>query len=176
MIKTTFLNLKSDARRLPGKHSTVNLLTTVRIDEFASCAALYKEVGRACYWDIYRVGWSSADWQDYLDHPDIDIYALQHEGQPIGYLELKKHDGSLEIVNFGLRPQCIGRGLGRLALEKVIEHGFSSGTAELWLHTCSLDHPAALNNYLARGFRIMRESTDNFLALDPTVRGAHALA
>ena len=44
-------------------------------------------------------------------------------------------------------------------LEDAIANAWRLGGRRVWLHTCSLDHPQALNNYLARGFKVFHEET-----------------
>ena len=68
-------------------------------------------------------------------------------------------DGSVEIAYFGLLPEFIGRGYGKHLLTEAVERAWSAGARRVWLHTCSLDDPAALPNYRARGFRPFREET-----------------
>lgn len=78
---------------------------------------------------------------------------LYGHGAPGGYFELnKQHDGSIEIVYFGLMREYMGRGLGKQMLTAAAERAWWLGASRVWLHTCTLDYPAALPNYLARGF------------------------
>jgi len=60
--------------------------------------------------------------------------------------------GSVEIAYFGLLPEFVGRGLGGHLLSVAVERAFESGARRVWLHTCTRDNPAALPNYLKRGF------------------------
>ena len=77
---------------------------------------------------------------------------------PAGFAELERAtDGSVEIVYFGLLPEFIGRRVGRPFLEAIVGRAWDGGTTRVWLHTCTLDHPRALTNYLAGGFRVVRE-------------------
>ena len=77
---------------------------------------------------------------------------------PLGYYELAREpDGAVEIVYFGLVAEAQGRGLGRGLLTHAVRTAWASGATRVWLHTCTLDGPAALPNYLARGFRPVRE-------------------
>jgi GNAT superfamily N-acetyltransferase len=70
-----------------------------------------------------------------------------------GYIELTNDGaGDLEIAYFGLRPAFFGRGLGKYLLSYGVQRAWDSGAKRVWLHTCNLDGPAALANYLARGF------------------------
>ncbi len=74
-----------------------------------------------------------------------------------GYFELRNcEDGSVEIAYFGLLPEFLGRGLGKHLLTCATEQAWADGANRVWLHTCTLDDPAALPNYLKRGFRPFR--------------------
>ena len=78
-------------------------------------------------------------------------------GETAGYFELhREDDGAVEIVYFGLLPQYTGRGLGGALLTEAVERAWASGAARVWLHTCTFDHPAAIPNYLARGFTVFK--------------------
>jgi len=57
----------------------------------------------------------------------------------------------VEIAYFGLVPQFIGRGLGGPLLTRTLEEAWKLGPNRVWVHTCTLDHVAALANYKARG-------------------------
>ena len=82
-------------------------------------------------------------------------------GAPAGYFELRRdRAGGTEIVYFGLLPEFTGRGLGGFLLTMAVERAWSSGTERVWLHTNTLDHPAALPNYLKRGFTRSFHSED----------------
>ena len=74
-------------------------------------------------------------------------------GAPAGYFELRRdRDGGVEIAYFGLLPEFTGRGLGGHLLTAAVERAWAPGPERVWLHTNTLDHPAALPNYLKRGF------------------------
>ena len=81
-------------------------------------------------------------------------------GSSVGLLA-RGADGVVEIAYFGLLPEFIGRGAGRSLLAAAINRAWSwrGTTTRVWLHTCSLDHPRALPNYLAAGFRVVREES-----------------
>ena len=63
----------------------------------------------------------------------------------------------MEIAYFGLLPEFLGKGLGKLLLTLAVTEAWDSGARRVWLHTCTLDDPAALPNYLRRGFRKFKE-------------------
>ena len=77
------------------------------------------------------------------------------EGKQAGFAELDRRQvGEIELVQFGLVAEFIGRGLGKYFLQWVIDRAFSYGLQRFWLHTCTNDHPAALPNYLKAGFAV----------------------
>ena len=117
---------------------------------------LYTEVGRQFNWRD-RLRWTDAQFQAYLDG-GVAVWVLYHGGAPAGYFDLRPDDdGSVEIYNFGLMPHAIGRGFGRYLLTRAVQEGWAMSAKRVWLHTCTLDHPGALPNYLKRGFRAVAE-------------------
>lgn len=117
---------------------------------------LYAEVGGPWHW-IDRLAWGEAQFRDWLAGPS-DIWLLSVQGAAAGFFELRRHqDGSVEIAYFGLLPQFLGRGLGKFLLARAVEEAWKLGPPRVWLHTCTLDHPAALPNYLKAGFRATRD-------------------
>ena len=118
---------------------------------------LYAEVGRAFQWTD-RLRWSDETILRYLADPGVTLWLMSWEAEPAGYFELRQHeDGSVEIAYFGLLPNFIGRGWGKYLLTRAVDTAWSLDPKRVWLHTCTLDHPAALPNYLKRGFRRVRE-------------------
>jgi GNAT superfamily N-acetyltransferase len=117
---------------------------------------LYAEVGRQWSW-FDRLWWTDEELARHLEQPGVSIRVLHMNGAPAGYYELVVHDDrSVEIGYFGLMPHAIGRGLGRWLLAEAIAEAWTSEPDRVWLHTCTLDHPAALPNYLKAGFAVTR--------------------
>lgn len=117
---------------------------------------LYDGVGGAYHWRDRR-SWSDAQLRIHLARPEITVWVLRQGDAPRGFFELARHDdGSIEIAYFGLMPSGIGQGLGRALLTFAVDAAWRSNPrpGRVWLHTCTLDHPAALANYLARGFTV----------------------
>lgn len=118
--------------------------------------SLYENVGRDWNW-VDRLAWTDEEWMAYLSQPGIQTWVLFVEGQPAGYFELApRTDGSVEIAYFGLMPNFIGRGLGGYLLTEAVRRAWAIGASRVWLHTSSRDHPHALANYQARGFRVFK--------------------
>jgi GNAT superfamily N-acetyltransferase len=118
---------------------------------------LYAEVGRAYHW-VDRLAWTDERVRAHLADPAISLWLLSWRAAPAGYFELRAHgDRSIEIAYFGLLPEFTGRGWGGYLLGRAVETAWKLEPERVWLHTCTLDHPAALPNYLKRGFRPVRE-------------------
>jgi GNAT superfamily N-acetyltransferase len=135
-----------------------------RVEEVHDCPPsffryLYAEVGRNYHW-VDRVAWTEDEVKAYLADPTVSLWLLTVAGSPAGYFELKGHeDSSTEIAYFGLLPEFIGRGLGKYLLSVATREAWDSEAQRVWLHTCTLDDPAALPNYQARGFRPFKTET-----------------
>jgi GNAT superfamily N-acetyltransferase len=132
-----------------------------RIDRVEECPAsffryLYAEVGRAYHWTD-RLGWSEDKIRGHLGDPAVSLWVLNWRGAPAGYFELSHRGDAVEIAYFGLLPEFVGRGWGKFLLTEAVRTAWSLGPAKVWLHTCTLDHPAALPNYVSRGFKPVRQ-------------------
>lgn len=136
----------------------------VRIERVHKCPVsfyryLYIEVGKNYSW-IDRLSWTDDQIQKHLDQSSVQIWVLYGEGSPAGYFELNQHpDNSVEIAYFGLLPEFIGRGLGKHLLSSAINLAWEMKPSRVWLHTCTLDDPAAVPNYLKRGFKPYKQET-----------------
>jgi GNAT superfamily N-acetyltransferase len=118
---------------------------------------LYNEVGRAYHW-LSRGKLTDAELDQILANPANEVHVLHVDGSPAGFVEFDRRDNqAIEIVQFGLMGEHIGRGLGKWFLRWGIDRAWSYAPHRLWLHTCTLDHPAALPNYRKAGFQLFRE-------------------
>ena len=126
---------------------------------------LYTAVGGDWHW-TQRLSWTWREWRDWLSRPGVETWVAWLRGTPAGYAELDaQENGTVEISGFGLLRHAIGRGIGGHLLSEVTARAWDLAdrwpgrepTRRVWVHTCSLDAPAALPNYLARGFRVFDE-------------------
>ena len=130
----------------------------IRIEPQLDCSIelfrfLYAEVGKNYHW-IDRLPWTDEQISEHLDKSENSIWLMTYDGETAGYFELRKcADGSTELAYFGLLPSFIGRGLGKHLLTCATAQAWTDGANRVWLHTCTLDDPAALPNYLKRGFK-----------------------
>jgi GNAT superfamily N-acetyltransferase len=116
----------------------------------------YAAIGGKWFW-LDRRPWTFAQWAEWAERADLETWVLSVDGIPAGYCELLQHDnGEAEIKYFGLLSAFVGRGLGAHLLTEAVTRAWAKGASRVILDTCNLDHPRALENYLARGFREYR--------------------
>jgi GNAT superfamily N-acetyltransferase len=109
-------------------------------------------VGSDYHW-LSRRKLSDSELGTILEDPMIELHVLQVDGSPGGFAELDRREANeIELVQFGLMPDFIGQGLGKWFLQWTINKVWSYRPTRFWLHTCSLDHPAALPTYKKAGF------------------------
>ncbi len=117
---------------------------------------LYNAVGRDYHW-FTRGRLPDAELAASLSHPLNEIQVLHVEGTPAGFAELDRRTNEIELVQFGLMREFIGQGLGKYFLHWTIDYVWSYRPTRFWLHTCTLDHAAALPNYQKAGFVVYKE-------------------
>jgi GNAT superfamily N-acetyltransferase len=153
----TYLEMKDRAALRPAPVAEPHL-RVARVDRPRASLwrFLYTEVGRQYRW-FDRLSWSDEEAQAYLDDPALGLWLATIDDSTVGYFELKREpEGSVEIVYFGLMPGFTGRGLGGQLLNEAVTRAWDSGARRVWLHTCSFDHPAAIPNYVSRGFTVFK--------------------
>ncbi len=142
----------------PGRPPAASVqLERRRPIESADYRALYQLVGEQWLWRD-RLAWSDEALSRHLERPDIHVWVAIIQGETAGYFELQRQpEDEVEIVYFGLAPSFMGQGIGGWLLTRAAEESFALGARSVVLNTCTLDAPQALPNYLARGFRIVRQ-------------------
>lgn len=118
----------------------------------ASYRTLFRKVGTDWLW-FSRLTMPDEDLATILADPQVAILALRQDGQDVGMLELDfRAAGTCELVFLGLIQDLVGNGVGRALMDEAIRRAWSRPIARFWVHTCSLDHPRALDFYRRSGF------------------------
>jgi GNAT superfamily N-acetyltransferase len=120
----------------------------------------YQTVGEDFHWRD-RWDWTDQQIADHLADPAIQLFVAMREAALAGWYELRRvrDDDSVEIAYFGIVASEFGRGFGKHLLSSAVRDAWAIGPRRVWLHTCTLDHPNALPNYIARGFTPYRTET-----------------
>jgi GNAT superfamily N-acetyltransferase len=137
------------------------VLTVVQSDRAETSAQMYRAVGASWQW-VDRAPWSQQQWQTWVETPGHQLHLLDIAGVRAGYFELiAPSPETVHIAFFGLLPDFTGNGVGRWLLEEAVQAAWSRPeVAQVRLHTCALDHPAALPNYRSRGFELDRTEVE----------------
>jgi GNAT superfamily N-acetyltransferase len=154
---TTYLEMKRRADFRPAylddeEHFVVLRMETVDVPFYRF---LYSAVGEHWRWRD-RLHLTDDQLETVLSDPATTVDVMYVDGVPVGYVELVREAHSTEIAYFGLRSGYIGRGLGKHLLSWGVAQAWSDGAQRVWLHTCNLDSPYALDNYLKRGFSVYK--------------------
>jgi GNAT superfamily N-acetyltransferase len=152
-VVRTYLQLLQPGDLRPGREPAgAFTLLLERPCSVALYRRLYAEVGSACHWHD-RDAWTDEELSTYLARDCVEVWILRQNGNRLGYVELLSGaDGAVEIAYFGLVPSAQGKGFGGRLLTLGVQRAWAIGATRVWLHTCTLDGPAALPNYIARGF------------------------
>src|SRR3546814_12895025 len=89
-----------------------------------------------------------------IHHPDVHVHAVTNRsGAELGLLELDfRERGECELAYFGLVPEMTGRGHGKWLMQRALSLAWTDNIRRVHVHTCTLDHPAALDFSPAPGF------------------------
>ena len=114
----------------------------------------YKQIGKKHQW-VDRLIWQDKNWIEYVSKKNLKTFILQKNNDFVGYFELLFNKNECEIAYFGILEEFIGNGYGGFLLSEAIRIGFKNAN-RIWVHTCSLDHPNAIENYKSRGMKVFK--------------------
>ena len=160
-VTITYLEMTSPASLSPKPAPDGLSLSECRVRQYPLNRFLYQFIGGPWHWTD-NLPWSDDEWKTYVERDDLRTWIAWCDGAVAGYYELERQaDGNVEIAYFGLAQDFIGRGFGGYLLTRAIESAWEwDGTRRVWVHTCTLDHPSALNNYLSRGMQIYKKEIE----------------
>jgi GNAT superfamily N-acetyltransferase len=152
-----FLQMLAPNQRTVSPPTAGLSVTHARKPTVAYYRFLYNTVGKDYQW-YSRGRLSDEALAATIQDPLNELHVLHVDGTPAGFAELdRRRQGEIELVQFGLMPEFIGRGLGKYFLQWTIDKAWSYQPRRFWLHTCSLDHPVALPNYLKARFVLYKQ-------------------
>ena len=153
------INLLEDLRD-SGEFSNEYNIQIVSPENFQLNKFFYKRIGKKHHW-VDRLSWSDKQWIDYVSDKKVMTYVLKFKEDLAGYFELILHPEKeeVEIAYLGLLEEYQNKKLGSQLLSSAIKNSFVNKPKRVWVHTCSLDHKNALNNYKSRGMKIFKTET-----------------
>ncbi len=157
-VKRSYLEINSiqdlEEVQKPSVDYSINLLDPI---DFQLNKFFYKNIGKKHRW-VDRLVWMESKWIDYVSDKKVKTYVFKYKNDLAGFFELIFHfeKKEVEIAYFGLLEEFQNKKLGSYLLSEAIKISFENNINRVWLHTCSLDHKNALNNYIARGMKIYK--------------------
>jgi GNAT superfamily N-acetyltransferase len=145
-------------------------LKRIEVPEPEHYRQLFRLVGSPWLW-FSRLILDDAHLAEIIQHPKVELYAvLDEDGHEAGMLELDfREPHECELTFVGLVPAMSGKGHGKWLLSEAIRLAWREGVDRVHVHTCSLDHPAALSAYRSAGFRPYKLAIERFP--DPRLLG-----
>ena len=160
-VKRNYLEINSlenlNQGSKPSDGYSLNLLDPIN---FQLNKFFYKNIGNKHKW-VDRLAWTEEKWIDYVSNKNVKTYVFKFKDDLAGFFELISHfeKKEVEIAYFGLLEEFQNKKLGSYLLSQAIQKSFKENINRVWVHTCSLDHKNALNNYIARGMTIFKTET-----------------
>ena len=157
-VKRNYLEISSindlNEGNKPSEDYSLNLIDPIN---FQLNKFFYKNIGKKHKW-VDRLIWNEQNWIDYVSSEKVKTYVLKNKDDLVGFFELIFHfeKKEVEIAYFGILEEYQNKKLGSFLLTEAIKKSFDENINRVWLHTCSLDHKNALNNYIARGMKIFK--------------------
>jgi GNAT superfamily N-acetyltransferase len=155
--------------RRPDPASVQCLLEMIERPQPEPYRALFRRIGAPWLW-FSRRKMSADALQAIIGDAAVEIYRRHADGHDVGLLELDfRESGSCELAFFGVVPALIGTGAGRWLMNRALDIVWSRTISRFCVHSCTLDHPAAVGFYMRSGFRPVRRRIE--IADDPRLSG-----
>ena len=154
-IVRNYLEIKSlDRLKKKKKPEEEFFVKKILPSDFQLNKFFYKQIGKKHQW-VDRLIWQDKNWIEYVSNKNLKTFILQKNNDFVGYFELLFNKNECEIAYFGILEEFIGKGYGGFLLSEAIRIGFKNAN-RIWVHTCSLDHPNAIENYKSRGMKVFK--------------------
>ena len=162
-VKRNYLEINSledlNQASKPSEDYSLNLLDPIN---FQQNKFFYKNIGNKHNW-VDRLTWTEEKWIDYVSSKSVKTYVLKCKMDLVGFFELIHHQDKkeVEIAYLGILEEYHNKKLGSYLLSEAIKESFKNKINRVWVHTCTLDHKNALNNYITRGMKIFKTEIIN---------------
>lgn len=157
----TFLEMrKPSAFQIPASNLSLRRIERPEVDDYRR---LFRRIGRHWLW-FSRLILSDEELAAILHDPAVELYLIIDEvGTDIGMIELDfREAGQCELAFIGLLPELAGLGHGRWLMGQTLDLAWRDGVRRVHVHTCTLDHPAALPAYRHAGFVAYKRAIERF--------------
>jgi GNAT superfamily N-acetyltransferase len=167
----TFLEMRSPPEGdCPSSRDCPLSLRRIDHPDLAAYRDLFRLVGAPWLW-FSRLVLDDAKLAAIIHDPAVELFEVGDErANAVGMLELDfREPGECELAFVGLVPELSGKGHGRWLLGEALRRAWRDGVTRVLVHTCSLDHPAALAAYRRAGFTPFKRAIERFP--DPRLLG-----
>ena len=162
-VKRNYLEINSlqdlKEEKKPTEDYSLNLIDPIN---FQLNKFFYKSIGKNHKW-VDRLSWTEEKWINYVSSKNVQTFVFKKKDDLVGFFELIFHleKNETEIAYFGILEEYQNKKLGSYLLSEAIKKSFKNKISRVWVHTCSLDHKNALNNYISRGMKIFKTEIIN---------------
>lgn len=164
----TFLEMRKPPQvQVPASDLSLRPIPNPDVDRYRQ---LFRMIGQDWLW-FSRLTMTDEALAAIISDPGIELFAIVDLlGTEIGILELDfREQGQCELAFVGILPELAGRGHGRWLLAETLRLAWRDGVRRVHVHTCTLDHPAALPSYRSVGFTAYKRAIERFP--DPRLLG-----
>ena len=164
----TFLDMREPpAGQVPVSSLSLRRVPEPDVDEYRR---LFRRIGKNWLW-FSRLLMTDEQLAGIIQDEGVELYLVIDElGTEIGMVELDfREPGECELAYIGLLPELAGLGHGRWLLGETLRLAWREGVRRVHVHTCTLDHPAALSAYRRAGFKPFKRAIERFP--DPRLLG-----
>jgi GNAT superfamily N-acetyltransferase len=164
----TFLEMREQPEgQVPTSSLSLRRIHNPDVDEYRQ---LFRRIGGHWLW-FSRLIMSDEDLAAIIHDPGVELYVVIDElGADIGMVELDfREEGDCELAFIGILPELAGLGHGRWLMGETLRLAWREGIVRVHVHTCTLDHPAAMPAYRNAGFTPYKRAIERFP--DPRLTG-----
>jgi|TARA_B110000971_G_C19700488_1_gene359614 GNAT superfamily N-acetyltransferase len=164
-IRRFFLELKKNTKKIKTLTFPKNLKILPEVKKDININKFfYRHVGKDHFWRD-RLLWPDKKWKKYIDNKNLETGVVKINDELVGFYEQEFHEdkNEIELIQMGILKEHQGKKIGSFLLKYIIQNAFQRNIERMWVHTCTLDHKYALNNYLSKGLSIFKEEEINFI-------------